>query len=65
MRLSALPGRLGSGLPALVLVPLLVLVACDTAEERAEGHYQRGMAFLEEDEKRTNKVYEEEGWLVN
>jgi len=26
---------------------LFVLVACDTAEERAEGHYQRGMELLE------------------
>ena len=27
---------------------LMALVACDTAEERAEGHYQRGLQLLEE-----------------
>jgi tetratricopeptide (TPR) repeat protein len=32
----------------LLLGAALGLGACDTAEERAEGHYQRGMALLEE-----------------
>ena len=30
-----------------LILGLFVLVACDTAEERAEGHYQRGMQLLE------------------
>ena len=41
----------------------------DYLEKTAQtGHYMAGAdlkAFLEEDEKRTRKVYEEEGWLVN
>ena len=35
--------------PALLGV-FLVLAGCDTAEERAEGHYQRGMALIAEGE---------------
>ena len=41
----------------------------DYLERTAQtGRYMAGAdfkAFLEEDEKRTRKVYEEEGWLVN
>ncbi len=33
---------------ALLLASLLLLTACDSAEERAEEHFQSGMAFLEE-----------------
>ena len=33
---------------ALLLLAALALAACDTAEERAEQHYQRGMALLQE-----------------
>ena len=35
---------------ALLLVAALALAACDTAEERAENHYQRGMDLLAEGE---------------
>ncbi len=39
--------------PSLLLAASLVLVACDTAEERAENHYQRAIALLAEgDEER-------------
>ena len=30
----------------LLLLALLALAACDTAEERAEAHYQRALALL-------------------
>jgi tetratricopeptide (TPR) repeat protein len=33
---------------ALLLVAALALAACESPEEKAEGHYQRGMALLEE-----------------
>jgi len=33
--------------PLGLVLGLFVLTACDTAEERAEGHYQRGMQLLE------------------
>ena len=32
--------------PLAALTLALALAACDTAEERAEGHYQRGMELL-------------------
>ena len=35
---------------ALLLASSLALAACDTAEERAENHYQRGMELLAEGE---------------
>lgn len=38
------PSRSFAPLAALTLA--LVVAACDTAEERAEGHYQRGMEFI-------------------
>ena len=34
--------------PMLILAALLGLAACDSAEERAERHYQRGVALLAE-----------------
>jgi len=34
--------------PVLLLCALLSLSACESAEERAEGHYQSGLALLEE-----------------
>jgi tetratricopeptide (TPR) repeat protein len=39
------PGRLA--LPPLLLLLGLALAACDSPRERAETHYQRGMALLE------------------
>jgi tetratricopeptide (TPR) repeat protein len=39
------PGRLA--LPPLLLLLALALAACDSPRERAEAHYQRGMALLE------------------
>ena len=45
MRLSLRPaGRL------LLLLGALLVAGCDTAEERAEHHYQRGVALLAEGE---------------
>jgi cellulose synthase operon protein C len=38
----------GGRLFALLLASVLLLTACDSAEERAEEHFQSGMAFLEE-----------------
>lgn len=35
-------------LPALLIVASLALSACDSAEERAEKHYQAGLALLEQ-----------------
>lgn len=35
------------GLSLLFAVSALVLAACDSAEERAEGHYQKGLELLE------------------
>lgn len=35
-------------LPVLLIVSALALAGCETAEERAEGYYQRGMALLAE-----------------
>lgn len=41
--------RLGrAGLAIVLMVGLGLVSACDTAEERAEGHYQAGIALLEE-----------------
>ena len=40
------PGRLA--LPPLLLLLVLALAACDGPRERAEAHYQRGMALLAE-----------------
>ncbi|MEX0340645.1 MAG: tetratricopeptide repeat protein, partial [Arenibacterium sp.] len=44
------PRRLfnSTGLFLALLFGFLVLAACDTAEERAEGHYQTGLQLLEE-----------------
>ena len=36
--------------PILLLLASLALAACDTAEQRAEAYYQRGMALLSEGE---------------
>lgn len=41
---------------ALALVAAFALASCDTPEERAEGHYQRGMALLEEGEGRKARL---------
>jgi putative PEP-CTERM system TPR-repeat lipoprotein len=41
-----LPVRLAA--PLLGIALTLALAGCETAEERAEGHYQRGVAFVEE-----------------
>ena len=38
------PGRLA--LPALLLLTSLALAGCDSAEQRAEAHYQNGMKLL-------------------
>lgn len=46
---NRLPYRLGRvGLAFVMVVGLGIVSACDTAEERAEEHYQAGMALLEE-----------------
>jgi cellulose synthase operon protein C len=45
-----MPARVPPRLAGLALAAILGLAACDTAEERAEGHYQRGIAFLAEGE---------------
>ena len=44
------PSRLlnSSGLFLALAFGVLILAACDTAEERAEGHYQTGLGLLEE-----------------
>ena len=42
-------GFLGSArIVAVVFAALMLLTACDSAEERAEEHFQSGMAFVEE-----------------
>ncbi len=40
----------GNRLAAVFLAAVLVLSACDTAEERAEAHFQAGLALLEKDD---------------
>lgn len=40
--------RRSFGLPVLILCAMLSLSACDSAEERAEKHFQSGLALLEQ-----------------
>lgn len=48
MRVTIL--SIGNRLAAVFLAAALMLSACDTAEERAEAHFQAGLAHLEKDD---------------